>query len=102
MWGAARFERRKGFSLSWTLCMAWSVQPKGQRPNCDLPHRGLSLLGALMSALYSTVAFGASLASAGTHNAEYRLRDESTADLVFGVRRCPRPPACFGNPAEIP
>eukprot|EP00884_Botryococcus_braunii_P012819 jgi/Botrbrau1/21538/Bobra.174_2s0041.1 len=46
---------------------------------------GLSLLGAVMSAMYSTIAFGASLAVAGTHDAEYRLREESPADLVFGA-----------------
>ena len=46
----------------------------------------MSLLGAAMSACYSTIAFGTSLAAAaGPRTASYGPRHESRAALVFGA-----------------
>ena len=46
--------------------------------------RWVSLLGAAMSAMYSTIAFAASVA-AGTQGASYELRRESKALQIFGA-----------------
>lgn len=46
--------------------------------------RWVSLLGAAMSAMYSTIAFVTSVA-AGSAGASYSLRPESTTSLVFGA-----------------
>ena len=44
----------------------------------------MSLLGAAMSGMYSTIAFAASVA-AGTQGASYELRRESKALQIFGA-----------------
>ncbi len=46
--------------------------------------RWVSLLGAAMSAMYSTIAFAASVA-AGSQGASYELRRESRALQIFGA-----------------
>ncbi|KAK9815636.1 hypothetical protein WJX72_007252 [[Myrmecia] bisecta] len=45
----------------------------------------VSLLGATMSAMYSTIAFVASAASGRSSTADYSLRPGTTADQVFGI-----------------
>ena len=47
--------------------------------------RWVSLLGATMSAAYSTIAFGASAAAVTWQHPNHGLRDESRASLVFGA-----------------
>ena len=75
--------------------MAWARFPRGllQLPIAVRDHcaqawgaacRWVSLLGAAMSAMYSTIAFAASVA-AGSHGASYELRRESRALQVFGA-----------------
>ena len=51
-------------------------------------HRWVSLLGAAMSAMYSTIAFGTSVAVAAGNapgGVSYAPREEGRAALVFGV-----------------
>lgn len=49
--------------------------------------RWVSLIGALMSVLYSSIAFAASVVQASHHRGKvsYAIREGSTAERTFGI-----------------
>ncbi|CAK0780427.1 hypothetical protein CVIRNUC_005050 [Coccomyxa viridis] len=82
--GAARSDRNCSSGLVWwTVVFSFFELFLSQIPDFHSLW-WVSLLGAAMSAMYSTIAFAASVA-AGTQGASYELRRESKALQIFGA-----------------